>query len=183
MTDMSDNKWQSGNVSAFESLYRQHRRLVFKSAYLMTGSREDAEDILQEVFMSAWKSRHTFNPNKGKITTWLYRITVNKCLERGRKRRLHPVPLADFDHPDAQQHDALLVTRQEYDELIDAMNSLDAKHRSVLVLRYFNGLSYKEIAQAVGIPLGTVKSRVNNGLKQLRNQFDVQHGRTPGQAG
>ncbi|MDP2730858.1 MAG: sigma-70 family RNA polymerase sigma factor, partial [Dehalococcoidales bacterium] len=70
--------------------------------------------------------------------------------------------------------DDVLISRQEYERLIEAMNSLDTKHRAVLVLRYFNDLSYEEIAQAVGIPLGTVKSRINHGLKLLRGQLDAQ---------
>ncbi len=180
MTDQTSNEWQSGNMAAFEALFRQYERLVFKNAYLMIGTREEAEDVLQEVFVSVWKSRHTFNPNRGKLTTWLHRITVNKCLERNRKKKLAPVSLEGLDLPGTQPSDEILVTRQEYDKLIEAMNSLDAKHRVVLVLRYFNDLSYEEIAQAVGIPLGTVKSRINNGLKLLRGQFDIQQREVPG---
>ncbi len=180
MTDQTSNEWQSGDTTAFEAFFRQYERLVFKNAYLMTGTREEAEDVLQEVFVSVWKSRHTFNPNRGKLTTWLHRITVNKCLERNRKKKLAPVSLEGLDLPGTQPSDEILVTRQEYDKLIEAMNSLDAKHRVVLVLRYFNDLSYEEIAQAVGIPLGTVKSRINNGLKLLRGQFDIQQRGAPG---
>ena len=179
MTEQTGNEWQSGNIAAFGALFRQYERLVFKNAYLITGDREEAEDVLQEVFVSVWKSRHTFNPNRGKLTTWLHRITVNKCLERNRRRKLDTLPLEGLDLPATQLTDNVLVTRQEYDKLIEAMNSLDAKHRAVLILRYFNDLSYEEIAKAVGIPLGTVKSRINSGLKLLRVQFETQQGGVP----
>lgn len=173
MTDLI-NEWQSGDKAAFEALFRQYERLVFKNAYLITGIREEAEDILQEVFISVWRSRHTFDPNKGRLTTWLHRITVNKCLERQRKKKLASVSLEGLDLPETQLSNDILVSRQEYERLIEAMNSLDTKHRAVLVLRYFDDLSYEEIAQAVGIPLGTVKSRINHALKLLRGQFGLQ---------
>jgi RNA polymerase sigma-70 factor (ECF subfamily) len=62
-------KWQSGDISAFESLFRQYQETAFKTAYLMVGDEEEAKDVLQEVFISVWKSRNTFNPAKGKFTT------------------------------------------------------------------------------------------------------------------
>jgi len=177
----SIEKWQSGDISAFEVLFHQYEKLVFRTAYLMTGNREEAEDVLQEVFVSVWKSRHTFNPTRGKITTWLHRITVNQCARKHRKKQ--PVFLSleerSPDFPDMkrqEQPEEVLVTKQEYERLIKAMNSLDSKHRSVLVLRYFNDLSYGEIAQVVGVPLGTVKSRINQALKSLREQLGIQRG-------
>ena len=81
MPDLIEN-WQHGDVNAFETLYRQYEKLVFRTAYLITGSKEAAEDALQEVFASVWKSRHTYDPNKGKLTTWLHRITVNQCSKK-----------------------------------------------------------------------------------------------------
>ncbi len=174
MTDQMSNEWQSGNVAAFEALFQQYQKLVFKNAYLITGKKEDAEDILQEVFVSVWRSRHTFNPTKGKLTTWLYRVTVNKCMEKRRKKNLAAVSLEGIDLPESKSIDDILITRQEYERLIKAMDSLDTKHRAVLVLRYFNDLSYEEIARAVGIPLGTVKSRISQGLKLLRSQLNAQ---------
>jgi RNA polymerase sigma factor (sigma-70 family) len=177
MEDLTESRWQSGDEGDFESLFRQYERLVFKTAYLITGTREEAEDVLQEVFVSVWRSRHTFNPEKGKLTTWLHRITVNKCMERRRKKKLVSVSLDGLDLPEAQTTDDALISKQEYERLIEAMNSLDTRYRVVLILRYFDDLSYEEIAQAVSIPLGTVKSRINKALKLLRGQFNVQQKR------
>ncbi len=103
--DLTSNEWQSGDTAAFEALFRQYERLVFKNAYLITGAKEEAEDVLQEVFVSVWRSRQTYDPAKGKLTTWLHRITVNKCLERRRKKNLAPVPLERLDLPDTQVSD------------------------------------------------------------------------------
>jgi RNA polymerase sigma factor (sigma-70 family) len=172
----STEKWQQGDVSAFETLYRQYEKLVYRTAYLITGDKEVANDALQEVFISVWKSRHTYDPNKGKLTTWLHRITVNEC-SRGRTRKASTtvsleergIDLPEMKHQ--SQPDEILVSKMEYEQLLKAMDALDTKHRSVLVLRYFNDLSYQEIAEALEIPLGTVKSRLNQSLRYLREQM------------
>ena len=170
-------KWQHGDMSAFEALFRQYERLVFRTAYLITGSREAAEDALQEVFVSVWKSRHTYDPNKGKLTTWLHRITVNQCSKE--KARKAPVAVSleekGIDLPEMKpqsQPEDILVSKLEYERMLRAMDALDTKHRSILVLRYFNDLSYREIAEALEIPLGTVKSRLNQSLRYLKEQMN-----------
>ena len=176
MPDLTE-KWQHGDVNAFETLFRQYEKLVFRTAYLITGSKEAAEDALQEVFISVCKSRHTYDPNKGKLTTWLHRITVNQC-SRGKGRKAPAsVSLEDkgIDLPEMKQQsrpEDILINKMEYDRLLRAMESLDTKHRSVLVLRYFNDLSYQEIAEALEIPLGTVKSRLNQSLRYLKEQMN-----------
>lgn len=180
MKDLTSNRWQSGDAAAFEALFREFERLVFKNAYLITGTREEAEDILQEVFVSVWRSRQTFDPNKGKVTTWLHKITVNKCLERRRKKKLPSVSLESLGLPETHLSDEVLESKQEYERLIETMNSLDTKHRAVLVLRYFDDLSYEEIAQTVGVPLGTVKSRINQAFKLIRCQLNIQRREKPG---
>lgn len=178
MADLTETL-RAGDVSAFEAIFQDYRKMVFKTAYLMTGRKEEAEDILQEVFVSVWRSRSTFNPRKGKLSTWIYRITVNQCLSRRRRKKPTLLSLEDkgIDMPDSKlegQPEEVLVTRLEYENLLKAMNALDGRHRSVLVLRYFNDLSYDEIAQVIGIPLGTVKSRINQALKSLRAQMSIQ---------
>lgn len=170
-------QWQHGDVRAFETLFRQYEKLVFKTAYLITGNREAAEDILQGVFVSVWKFRHTYDPNKGNLTTWLHRITVNQCSKEKARKAPAAISLEEkgIDLPDMKhqsQPQEISITRMEYDRLLRAMDALDAKHRSVLVLRYFNDLSYQEIAEALEIPLGTVKSRLNQSLKYLKEQMN-----------
>jgi RNA polymerase sigma-70 factor (ECF subfamily) len=161
-------KWQTGDMTAFEAFFRENERAVFRNAYLITGSREDAEDVLQDVFTSVWKSRHTYDANKGKLSTWLHRITVNECLRKRHKDRplmlrVDPEELAG----QAQERPDKL----DFEALTEAMSALDPKHRAVLVLRYFNDLSYDEIAGTLQVPLGTVKSRINHAIRSLRNRL------------
>jgi RNA polymerase sigma-70 factor (ECF subfamily) len=174
MTGLKE-KWQSGDVGAFEALYNQYKNLVYKTAFLIAGQKEEAEDILQEVFVSVWKSRDTYDSRKGKITTWLHTITVNHCNTRQRKKR--PAVSLEENMPvlsginSGDDPEQSIMNKQEYETVINTLNTLDAKHRVVLVLRYFNELSYDEIARIAGIPLGTVKSRINTALKYLREQL------------
>ncbi len=180
MADLPD-KWQAGDKEAFELLYQQHHGLVLKTAYLITGNREEAEDVLQEVFVSVWKARDTFDPAKGKFTTWLHRITVNQCARIYRKNKpaiqslektqgdgLH---LPETDN--SQLPDQSAIHSSECEALRETLKLLDNKHRSVMVLRYFNDLSYDEISQTLDIPLGTVKSRINQALKSMRKQLVI----------
>lgn len=173
-------KWQSGDINAFEALFQQYYELVFKTAYFMVGNKQEAEDVLQEVFIAMWKSRCTFDPAKGKLTTWLHRVTINKCISRHRKKQAAFFSLEETTgrEPDlletrsSELPEELLINRLEYERTIKAVNSLDGKHRSVLILRYFSDLSYDEIVQVLGIPLGTVKSRLNQAIRTLRRELE-----------
>jgi len=88
---------QSGDEQAFAALFHQYKNLVYKTAYLILGDAHEAEDVLQEVFIKVYRSLHTFQPKKGAFTTWLYRITINHCLNRRRKRHLS---FSSLDDPD-----------------------------------------------------------------------------------
>lgn len=173
------DKWRSGDIEAFEVLFRQYYKLVFKTAYLMVGNKEEAEDVLQEAFIAMWKSRRTFDPGKGKLATWLCRIAVNQCTSRLRVKRVAVVSLEEarnygFDLPDvsAQPPEELCAKQWEYDRVVKAIGSLDGKHRAAVVLRYFGELSYGEIAQVLNIPLGTVKSRLSQALRMLNQVIE-----------
>ncbi len=156
---------------AFAALFHQYKNLVYKTAYLMLDSADEAEDVLQEVFFQVYRSLSTFEPSKGAFTTWLYRVTVNHCLSRRRKRRLLTIslekisPLAPTEHPSSQD-------RLEDEEAVrQALSRLSEKLRTVVILRYYSELSYAEIAQVLNIPVGTVKSRLDLALKTLRQEL------------
>ena len=107
---------------------------------------------------------------------WLHRITVNRCHRiAGKSPATYSLEEKEVDLPAMNQRsqpEEVLLTRIEYDRLLKALSTLDTKHRSVLVLRYFNDLSYNEIADVLEIPLGTVKSRLNQSLKYLKKQMN-----------
>jgi len=169
-------QWQTGDTTAFETLFRQYGRFVYTNAYFISGSRDDAEEIVQEVFVSVWKSRQSFDPVKGKITTWLHKITLNECFERQRKKRPVAMPIENIDLPDGDGSEDAIMNKYDCERVMGAIASLDKKHRAVLVLRYFNELSYKEIAATMNIPSGTVKSRIYTALKTVREQLGIERG-------
>ena len=175
MVDLVE-KWQAGSEQAFEVFFHQHKNLVFKTAYAITGDHKEAEDILQEVFVKVWNSRNSFNAGKGKSTTWLYRITVNQCISNHRKKKTKSTSLEaelvngnSFDN--SQILEETVIQNLEHKGLIETIRTMNEIHRTVLVLRYFNELSYNEISEVLGIPLGTVKSRLNDAITILRNRL------------
>jgi RNA polymerase sigma-70 factor, ECF subfamily len=162
---------RTGDREAFAALFEQYKNLVYKTAYLMLGDAHEAEDALQEVFLLVHRSLTSFDARKGAFTTWLYRITLNFCLNHRRRRLRHssledisPTPSINF--PGAQM--------AEEDSLWRATRSLSDKQQAVVILRYFWGLPYAEIASILEVPLGTVKSRLDLALKTLRKILEEQ---------
>jgi len=166
---------QKGDIKAFELLFLKYKGLVFRNAILMIGNKEQAEDVLQDVFTAVWNSRYSFNPKKASFITWLHKITMNRCIDSHRREQLHQpyVEGKTIDLPTDSSHllDEALINKLEYERLMRVVSRLDDKHRTALILRYFNDLSYKDIADVLGIPLGTVKSRIYNALCLLREQM------------
>lgn len=164
---------QAGDEQAFADLFHQYKNLVYKIAYLMLDDADEAEDVLQEVFFQVYKSLSTFEHSKGAFTTWLYRVTVNECINRRRKHRLLTInlekvsPLALADHPSFPDQ------LEDEEAIRQALSRLSEKLRAVVILRYYSGLSYAEIAQILNIPVGTVKSRLDLALKTLRKELEA----------
>lgn len=147
-----------GDEDAFATLVRRHERRVYNLAYRMIGRPEDARDATQEAFLSCYRHLGAFRGDSS-FTTWIHRITVNACYDILRKKapvlasaeeQVEPPPAPD--HADAAA-DAVDVQR--------ALLDVPAEFRSVLVMHDVQGLPYEEIAQALGVPLGTVKSRLH----------------------
>lgn len=162
----------------FEAIFHCYKDMVFKTAYLILGDGEKASDALQEVFIKVHKSLDAFDPQKGKFKTWLYRITVNQCISERRRKGSASFSLERLEEEglhlrdtNSQLPEELLMKQEESKAIKQAMQSLDAKHRAVLALRYFDELSYDEIAETLGIPLGTAKSRLNTAIKVLRQKL------------
>ena len=165
---------QAGDEVAFAALFHEYKNLVYKTAYLMLGNAGDAEDALQEVFVQVHRSLATFQPSKGAFTTWLHRITMNRCLNRRRKRRLFTLSLDKVSPASLTGHSSSFESRLAEEETVQqALNRLSEKQRAVVILRYYWDLSYAEMAQILDIPVGTVKSRLNLALKTLRKKLEA----------
>ena len=162
---------QAGDAAAFAALFHQYKNLVYRTSFLMLGDAGDAEDALQEVFVQVYRGLAAFDPRKAAFTTWLHRITVNHCLNRRRTRRIVALPF-DGIEPLAAHGPSLEDALGEDEALHAALALLSDKLRAVVVLRYGRDLSYQEIADVLDIPVGTVKSRMDLALKNLRGLLD-----------
>jgi len=175
MTDLI-KQWQKGNIQAFEALFQQYKGLVFKTAFLMLQNSQEAEDVLQEVFLSMWNSRATYNPKKASLTTWLHRITVNRCIDHQRascpELSIEDDKLDCLNLDNKESIETSILNRLEAGRTIEIVKELGQRYSTILVLRYFNDFSYAEIAEILSVPIGTVKSRIYNALKLLRQRLD-----------
>ena len=177
---------QQGDLDAFDVLVRRHQGAVFAVAIRMLGDRGEAEEIAQEAFVRAFQSLRGFR-QEAKLSTWLISITMNLCRNRRRwwARRRHVIagslddPLETGEESVAHQTadpapDAATIAeaRERQQIVAQALEQLDATSRAVIVLRDLQGMAYEEIAEALGVPLGTVKSRINRARLQLRALLD-----------
>lgn len=170
---------QSGEVSAFDCLVRKYRVSLFSIIYNMTGNREDASDITQEVFIKAFQSIKHFR-GKSAFFTWLYRIAVNTSItfiKKSKKQRFIHYESIDETLVSGEilefltaktktEKGALLNELQE--KLNDALQKLSPKHRLVIILHEIEGMNHKAIAEIVKTSEGTVRSRLHYAKKQLQ---------------
>lgn len=156
---------QDGDQKAFAELVREAHRRMWAVALSVTGNPHDAEDAMQNAMISAWKKIGKFQP-EARFSTWMYRITSNAALELLRKRREVPDQDAGADEPDSAapiqgRVTSVMVVRE-------ALEQLDPDFREVLVLREYAGLSYEELSAHQGIPVATVKTRLNRARAKLK---------------
>lgn len=165
---------QTGDEPAFEELVRRYRNDVYGLSYHFMRNREEAWDVSQEVFIKAYRSLKRFRGDAG-FKTWLLRITANHCKDHFKKRRLATVsmdamPTADMfaSTSDPGKH----LRNTELGQAIqEALDGLSAKHRLAFVLREFEDMSYKEMAQVMNCSEGTVMSRLHHARKKLQTKL------------
>jgi RNA polymerase sigma-70 factor, ECF subfamily len=162
---------QAGDEEAFGQLYEQYKNLVFSTACLTLGSAVDAEDMLQDVFLQVHRSLDSYDPSRGAFSTWLHRITVNRCLNSRRAHR-SSYRLKDIAGEDPRSMSSLVERLEDDDCVRRALHRLPDKLRVMVVLRYYLGFSYAEIANVLEMPLGTVKSRLSLALRTMRDDLE-----------
>lgn len=167
MTEQSDAQLLAlihrADEQAFAELVRRHGRYLFGVARVLVRDEHEAEDVVQETFLAAFRGRYR---GESTVRTWLVGITVKQAALMRRKRRPWPPPPEVLGRsPDAQ---AAIDARMD---LTTMLEKLSEEHREVLVLRELEGCSYEEIARILGIPPGTVESRLHRARARLREQF------------
>ncbi|HEY8001108.1 MAG: RNA polymerase sigma factor [Vicinamibacteria bacterium] len=153
---------QRGSSDALEELFRRHWRRAHRAAYLVIGDPSAAEDIAQESFLAAVRALDRFDRRRA-FGPWLHRITVNRAIDFARARALRAESALQ-----GVEEDAAPAPESISDELLTALGQLNPEHRAVIVLRYVLGYSPGEIGEILGLPRGTVNSRLRRGLDRLR---------------
>jgi RNA polymerase sigma-70 factor (ECF subfamily) len=161
---------QDGDRSAFSELVRRHRLGVITVVYRMCGDTHLAEDMSQEAFLRAWKNLHSYMPTRP-FKNWLLRIATNATLDVIRRER-ETVPLEEDSLSTTELNPERALSQKETSLRVQrAVLDLPPASRAVLVLREYEGFSYKEIAETLKIPLGTVMSRLNYARNALRQSL------------
>jgi RNA polymerase sigma-70 factor (ECF subfamily) len=162
----------SGDQTALHNLYEGTAPQLFGLALRMLRRRELAEEIVQDCFVSVWRSAHTFDPGRGTAMAWLARIVRNRCIDllrqRGRETPLDDASIEDCEDPLASPAD-LAALSHDARRLQHCLGQLEENPRKILGLVYYEGMTYQEAAVHVGAPLGTVKSWVRRSLIRLRD--------------
>ncbi|MCU1486303.1 MAG: polymerase sigma factor, sigma-70 family [Actinomycetia bacterium] len=157
-------------MPTWEDIARNHGRFLYTVAYRLTGNDADAQDLVQEVLLRVRRGLETYRP--GSLEGWLSRITTNAFLDEVRRRRRRPT-VALPDDPDrvlmgAEDAEAALAATTLPDDVQDAIRALPDDFRAAVVMCDVVGLSYEEIAAELGVPIGTVRSRIHRGRAALR---------------
>jgi RNA polymerase sigma-70 factor (ECF subfamily) len=159
----------------FERMVVDHQNRIFALGFALTGNRHDAEEVAQDTFLRAYRALCTYPPDRMrelKQKAWLHQIAVN--VVRNRVRGVHPklVELNGSEPARGSGPEEDVMRKLEIDELAARVAGLPPRYREAVVLRHVQELSYAEVADALGQPVGTVKANVHRGLKLLRGEND-----------
>jgi len=172
----------AGDAEAWEQLVRQHSRRIYNICYRFTGSAENADDLAQEVFIKIYRTLTSFDPDRGAFTTWVTTMTRNLLVDHFRKTKQERATdsldagLGDEDDSatlgdriqDAAPSADDRIQRRETQEMVQkAIQKLSPELREAVILRDLQDMDYKDIASALKVPEGTVKSRINRGRMEL----------------
>ena len=168
---------QRGELEAFEQLVRRYGGALYAFFVRLGSSPADAEDLMQDTFLRVFKARATFDSQRP-LSPWLYGIATHVWVDEQRQRRGARATAAGgapvVEEPAATAMDDVAAQAERRDmtrHIEEAMHQLPEDHRLVLILRHFHGLSYEGISQALGISMGTVKSRIHYALAELREEL------------
>ena len=165
-----------GEASAFEVVYERHSSAAFSLAYRMCGTRAAAEDVVQESFLSLWRSGARYDRARGSVRTWVLGIVHNRAIDSLRRSVVHDRRRASDEgieeRFEARERTEVEVARlDEAAEIRQALTTLPTEQARVIELAYFGGFTQSEIASMIDTPIGTVKGRMRLGLEKMRAQL------------
>ena len=163
-----------GSTEAFEELYRRHSRAVLLQARKLCASRELAEEVAQEAFISLWRSAHRYRPGAAGVSAWLSSIVRNRAIDAWRRASARPVEVEAVDEGAGQLRGAVDAEPAVDDRalMLSLIAELPMAQRQAVFLAYFGDMTHAEIAELADTPLGTIKGRIRLGVEKLRIGLD-----------
>jgi RNA polymerase sigma-70 factor, ECF subfamily len=165
-----------GLPAAFDAVYERHSSAAFSLAYRIVGTRNGAEDVTQEAFLSIWRSGARYDRARGSVRTWVLGIVHHRAIDHLRRATVHDRRRASdegiqerFEAP--ERTDAEVARRDEARVVRTAIDELPSEQSQVIELAYFGGFTHTEIAELLQTPVGTVKGRMRLGLQKLRDRL------------
>ena len=166
-----------GDARAFEAVFDRHSKQAYSLAYRITGDRTAADDVVQEAFLSLWRSSERFRPERGSLRSWLLSVVHNRAIDQVRRVLVHDRRRAPGDDLEERREarertDDEVIRREEASSVHEALTALPADQVRVLELAYFGGFTHSQIAAMLDMPLGTVKGRMRLGLEKMRDGLE-----------
>ena len=167
---------RSGDARAFETVYDRHGGAAFSLAYRMVANRAVAEDVVQEAFLSIWRSRLRYDQERGSVRTWVLGIVHHRTIDVLRRNLVHDRRRTSDDgleerHEAPERTDVEVARRDEARSVRAAIEKLPDEQTKVIEMAYFGGFTHVQIAEMLGEPVGTIKGRMRLGLEKLRRQL------------
>ena len=167
---------EEGDAEAFAALYDRHSRAAFSLAYRMMGERQAAEDLAQDSFLKIWRGAGSYRAERGSVRTWILSIVHNRGIDQLRslasRRRTQDRVEASAARSQPSEAFTEAWRNSQRDQVREALSTLPPEQLKILELAYFSGYTHVEIANLLGLPLGTVKGRMRLGLKKIKDFFD-----------
>jgi RNA polymerase sigma-70 factor (ECF subfamily) len=162
----------AGDQRAYQTLVARHLPRVLAMARRMTGNASEAEDVAQDAFLRVWQKSPDWHAGEARFSTWLYRVVVNLCVDRRRRRSFAPIEAAGDPEDPAPSAESRMAEGQRNRRVADALTKLPDRQRAALVLTYYEELSNAAVAEIMGVSVSALESLLVRARKALRASLD-----------
>src|SRR5919107_1953780 len=167
---------EAADAEAFATLYDRHIRAAFSLAHRMMGERQASEDLAQDAFLKVWRGASSYRAERGSVRTWILSIVRNRGIDqiRSQASRRRAQEKIEASAPRSQPSEAFAETlrNSQRDQVREALNTLPPEQLKILELAYFSGFTQVQVSELLDVPLGTMKGRMRQGLKKMRDYFE-----------